>query len=328
MAWFIDDLDQTTIFITNTVQEYYIPKFTITMRVAEPILYLTWSDRQTGTGGDERVLPLNYLDVVDSYSGYIDNPTSATDLMAQIEAMIISGWTSISTGGGDILNAKSQLLGHDGVSDVIIVGGANESIVYRNDATQSGYDFITKEDVVVGGLSVDGVTITGTGAAADPLVAVSAKSSYIFASTGTVASTNTASIEALWNVQIPGGTLAVNDWVEVKYFTRKTSGVGSNTFQVRFNSATGTGGSIISSFAGSSVQSTVGGPMISITGASAQIGSPGFNGTTYGVAAVDTVAGVLPIASDIWINFTNTKVTSTDGFELRTATVIIHKYRP
>jgi len=365
MAWFIDDLDQKTIRITDGAALLYdVPKFRIFMTVTEPELFLYYNDRERGDGGDERLITMNYLDVVDNYSGYIDNPSSATDLMNQIEAMIISGWTSIA--GGDLLTAKADLLSHDGVSDTILPGGTNEYILSRNNATSTGLEWIAKSSIINGGLSVadtDTVDLTLTGASleADVITQMSITSdasgvklsgdeaspgsleyygtnnagtkgyypinSYVLASTGTVTSTNTTSEEALWNVEIPAGAVTTNDWVEIRLMNRKTSGTGTNTFRVRINTATGVGGSIISNYAGTSTQTSVQGPMVAITGASAQISTPAFNGTTYAVAAVDTVATAFSVASSIWLNFTNQKVTGTDGFELRTATVIIHKYR-
>jgi len=151
--------------------------------------------------------------------------------------------------------------------------------------------------------------------------------SVVFAYTDTVNSTNTTSEEALWNVTIPANTLAVGDTIDIVVVTRKTSGTGSNTFRVRYDSASGVTGSVITSYAGTSTQSMVARPCILVTGASAQKAFPGFNGITYGVAAVDSISTAFAIANPIYINVTNTKVTGTDGFELRFASVIIHKKR-
>jgi hypothetical protein len=173
MNWFVDDYSRTQILITDGVREFYVPKFRIAMDIDGDYVYLYWNDRERGTGGDERLLQLNYLDVVDGYSGYIDNPTSATNLAAQIDAMIESAWTDIGA-GGDLLTAKADLLSHDGVSDTILPGGTNEYILSRNNTEQTGLEWISPATVVTNGggltsVSVDGVTIQGNGSVGSPV---------------------------------------------------------------------------------------------------------------------------------------------------------------
>ena len=173
MIWFIDDKNEYTIEITDTINTYLIPKFRIEMEVEEPYLYLYWNDREKGDGGSQRLLTINYLDVVDGYAGYVDNPSSAQDLMDTIEGYIVSGFGG---SGGDILTAKADLLSHDGISDTILPGGTNEYILSRDNSTSTGLSWISAGDVVTSGnglktVSVDGVTITGDGTVGDPLVA-------------------------------------------------------------------------------------------------------------------------------------------------------------
>lgn len=142
MNWFIDDYSRTEILITNGAQEFYVPKFRIELEISGDYVTIFWNDRERGTGGDQRSLTMNYLDVVDGYSGYIDNPTSAVNLAAQIDAMIDSAWTDIATGGGDLLTAKGDLLSHDGVSDTILPVGTNEYILSVDNSTQTGLKWI------------------------------------------------------------------------------------------------------------------------------------------------------------------------------------------
>ncbi len=336
MAWFIDDLDQTTIFITDTIREWNVPKFRIDMKVEEPYLYLRWNDSEVSPNVPVRLLTMNYLDVVDSYSGYIDNPSSATNLMAQIEAMIVSGWTSISTGGGDLLTNKGDLLSFDGVSDAILPVGDDTWILQANSAESTGLEWVALSSLPFSNYT-DEMAQDAVGSIMDtadftyndgtPSIVMKDSFSYIIGYSGTVASTNTTLEEALANILIPGGTLAAGDLIAVEAVGRKTSGTGGDGFRVRIHSATGIGGTELSLASGTSTQSYVVGPKVLITGAATQIGWPSFSGLTYGVAGVNTTAPTLAIASDIYINITNTKVTGTDGFELRGATVSIYKKR-
>jgi len=172
MIWFIDDKNEYQIEITDTIRTWLIPKFRINMIVNEPELDLYWNTREEGEGLERNLLTINYLDVVDGYAGYVDNPSSAQDLMDTIEGYIVSGFAQ----GGDILTAKADLLSHDGISDTILPGGTNEYILSRDNSTSTGLSWISAGDVVTNGnglktVSVDGVTITGDGTVGDPLVA-------------------------------------------------------------------------------------------------------------------------------------------------------------
>lgn len=159
-TWYIQDLNEYQLLITDGLRAWHIPKFRIHMVVEEPYLYLHWNDREQGDGGDERQLVINYEDVVDGYGGYVDNPTSATALKTTIEGYIVSGFGGSS---GDILTAKADLLSHDGVSDTILPGGANETVLTRDNSEATGLKWIAKTDIVSGGLSVtDSSTIDFT----------------------------------------------------------------------------------------------------------------------------------------------------------------------
>ena len=173
MIWFIDDKNEYQIEITDTIRTWLIPKFRINMIVNEPELDLYWNTREEGEGLERNLLTINYLDVVDGYAGYVDNPSSAQSLMETIEGYIVSGFGG---SGGDILTAKADLLSHDGISDTILPGGTNEYILSRDNSTSTGLSWISAGDVVTSGnglktVSVDGVTITGDGTVGDPLVA-------------------------------------------------------------------------------------------------------------------------------------------------------------
>jgi len=148
MIWFVDDYDQHRIYVTDLWREWYIPKFRITFEVAEPILTIYYSLNEQTDGGDRLKIEMDYRDVVDGYAGYLSNPSSAADLKAQIEAMIISGWTSI--GGGDVLTAKADLLSHDGVSDTILPGGSNGFILQRDNAEVTGLKWVDPSSVSTG----------------------------------------------------------------------------------------------------------------------------------------------------------------------------------
>lgn len=96
MNWFIEDHNQILIHITDGWRHFYIPKFRISMTVDEPYLFLHWHDRERGDGGDERMLQIDYLDVVSGYDAYLSGVSSATDLMADIDAMIVSALLPIT----------------------------------------------------------------------------------------------------------------------------------------------------------------------------------------------------------------------------------------
>lgn len=95
MNWFINDHDEITIYITDGWREFFVPKFRTAMTVEEPYLFLHWNDRERGDGGDERMLQIDYLDVVSGYGGYLSGASSAAQLKEALEAMILSGWTAL-----------------------------------------------------------------------------------------------------------------------------------------------------------------------------------------------------------------------------------------
>lgn len=328
MNWFVDDYSRTQILITDGVREFYIPKFRLAMDIDGDVVYLYWNDRERGTGGDERILPLNYLDVVDNYSGYISNPTSATDLAAQIDAMIDSAWTDITAGGGDLLTAKADLLSHDGVSDTILPGGTNEYILSRNDVEQTGLEWIPKTDIYSDELAQDAVgsildTDEFTYNDGAPSIALKNVFSYLIGSTGNVDTTATAAEEILYSVLIPGGTLAVGDSIVCTSFHKKSSGAGTQTARVRLHTANAIGGT---TYYGTTFGGTNGFNAqfrIVITGASAQAGSFGL----FGVSGTDYVTSALAIASDMYVLMTSQKSVAGDGAHLRMGTVEILKKR-
>lgn len=251
MTWFINDYSRTLIFISNgSGLDYYIPKFRILMDIDGDFVHLYWNDRERGTGGDQRKLSLNYLDVVDSYAGYIDNPSSAMDLAAQIDDMIESAWTNIAT-GGSILTAKADLLSHDGVSDTILPGGANEFILSRDNTESTGLKWIAKTDIVDGGLSVSNpalssVVLSKVGSVISATnkifyYHISAITSWnpvdgslvFFNGTGNVVNTGSANLK---NIILPAGTL-----IEVDIIWNATGVAGSNEsipLSLRFNDTT------------------------------------------------------------------------------------------
>jgi len=363
-AWFIDDFDQTRIFITDTIREYYIPKFRITMTVDEPYLYLTWNDREKGTGGDQRTLTLNYLDVVDNYSGYVDNPSSATDLMAQIEAMIISGWTDISGGGTPILTSKGDLLTHNGVGDVIHPAGPDRSLVGYDSSNSDGLEDYTTAQVVADGLAktdTDTIDITLTSnsisAVANTQMSVTSDASglklsgdattpgnyksygtssagtkgwygesFTIGYSGSVSSTNTSAQELIWSVLIPAGTLAAGDAIQVTWCCNKSVGSGNFTSRVRLHTSNAVGGTAYTTMAYTGVLKQLMETNIIILTATSQIGSP-INGISYGQYAIANSTSALNVASDMWVIITSEKATSTDTTNLEFATVHIKKYR-
>lgn len=204
MTYFIDDYNQHQIVITDLWRTWTLPKFTIAMEVSGDYVILRWSDLQNGSGGSARELRINYLDVVDGYSGYVDNPASATALMSAINTMIVSGFTS---GGGDVLIAKADLLSHNGVSDERLPGGANESVLIRNNGTSTGLDWVAKTLIYSDENAQDAVgSLVGVGLAYDDV-------------TGSVYSTGSA----IFN-QIPTG--AING-INTVYTTASSYKVGS-----------------------------------------------------------------------------------------------------
>lgn len=233
MIWYIDDFNQHQITITDTIREWTIPKFRIYMEVEEPILYLYWNDREQGDGGDERLLEIDYRDVVDGYGGYVDNPASATALMATIETMIVSGFGSGTT---NLLTNKADLLSHDGVSDTILPGGPNEYIPVRDNATQTGFNYISQSQIVQNGGGLTAVAVasplTGDGTGGSPITLPSiliAKTAGLGTVTGTAAET------IVYSQAIAANTIGNNDAIEVVAMARRTTGAGTLTMNVYLN---------------------------------------------------------------------------------------------
>jgi len=165
VIYFIDDKNQHQIEITDLWRTWLLPKFAIDMDVSGDYVNIYWSDTQSGTGGRNRELSIYYLDVVDGYAGYLSNPASAAALMEDIEEMIVSGFTNA---GGALLTAKADLLSHDGVSDTILPGGANEYVLSRNNATSTGLQWIAKSSVYSDENAQDAVgNLVGAGLAYD-----------------------------------------------------------------------------------------------------------------------------------------------------------------
>jgi hypothetical protein len=92
MAYDITDLNEIEIHITDGWREWYIPKFRIEMVVDEPFIHIYWTDSEKGTSGIRRGLTMDYQDVT---FGYI-SPSSAGEVETEINAMIVSAWSSIT----------------------------------------------------------------------------------------------------------------------------------------------------------------------------------------------------------------------------------------
>lgn len=108
MSWWIQDYDETQIFITDQWREWFVPKFRLHMVVDEPVINLYWTDTELGDGGITRTLTIDYRDVVDFYGGYLSNPSSAAQLGETLEAYIISAWQNLQNQingmGGIVVN--------------------------------------------------------------------------------------------------------------------------------------------------------------------------------------------------------------------------------
>lgn len=109
MNWFIDDADEITIYITDGWREFFVPKFRTAMTVEEPYLFLHWNDRERGDGGDERMIQIDYQDVVSGYGGYISGASSATQLKETLEAYIVSAWNNTPTYDSDAQTAINAI---------------------------------------------------------------------------------------------------------------------------------------------------------------------------------------------------------------------------
>lgn len=247
ITWYIDDLNEYQFYITDLWREWYVPKFNdMFMVVDEPYLEIHWMDTEKGPGGSSRMIRMDYRDVVDGYSGYVSNPSSAQDLKDQIDVMRVSAFNQ---GGGDILTAKAQLISHDGVSDTILAGGVNESVLIRNDSTATGLDWVAKSNIVAGGLTANDtesldLTLTGsvlTGRVKKINLPPVSASQYNpidnttahFNNTGILAQNAAANLR---NIYPPAGILM---GVHLDMVATATTGSGENiTMNVRVNDTT------------------------------------------------------------------------------------------
>jgi hypothetical protein len=93
MGYDITDYDELQIYVTDGWREWYIPKFRIFMTVDGDFTNLYWTDTEKGASGLTRLLSLDYNDVT---FGYIA-PSSAGEVVLQIESYIVSAWTDIPT---------------------------------------------------------------------------------------------------------------------------------------------------------------------------------------------------------------------------------------
>lgn len=147
MIWYIEDLNEHEIYITNMWSEYVLPKLApLGLSVNEPYLNIQYVD----ANGVHRKISIDYLDVVSGYTGYVTGISSAQDLYDEFRAMIVSGFNS---SGGSILTAKGDLLTHDGVSDLIHPAGLDRSLVGYWSANVDGLRDWTPVEVVASGLS-------------------------------------------------------------------------------------------------------------------------------------------------------------------------------
>lgn len=198
-AWFIEDYDEIFIRVLRDDIEFLVPKFRGDLIVEEPYLYWFWNDRERGDGGNRRLFKINYEDVVDGYSGYLDNPSSAQQLADDINVMIRSAFSA----GGDILLNKGDLLTNDGGGDVIHPAGADRSLVGYWSANSDGLRNWTPTEVFQNssGVAVDGVTITGTGLSGDPLIGhqVGGANLWAYKAKTSATSGDPASTHLLWN---------------------------------------------------------------------------------------------------------------------------------
>ena len=182
-------------------------------------------------------------------------------------------------------------------------------------------------------IAVDGVTITGLGTAGSPLVAaVPTPIAYsrIIGYTGPVATPAPIGEQAAWNFEIPAGTLSEGDMVEVRIAGRRTfafgGGGGTCTWSVRLHSATGIGGTRYAVYGSPGTLTYMGSPSILFTTATSQVGSAPINGATYAAGGPDVGTGTLDVAASVWVNVTAEKNVGGDIWELKYATVFLHKY--
>jgi len=163
MAYDITDLNEIEIHITDGWREWYIPKFRINMVVSEPYIHLYWTDSEKGTSGIRRGLTMDYQDVT---FGYI-SPSSAGEVETEINAMIVSAWS-----------------GSGGVQSVTGLNTDNTDPL--NPVVQ---------------ISVDGITILGSGTPGDPLVASASGGANLWAyrAKTSIITGNPTSDYMIWN---------------------------------------------------------------------------------------------------------------------------------
>lgn len=222
MSYSIVDFDQYQIYITDGLREYYIPKFRLSMTVSEPNLTLVFNASERG--GHNRKLIIDYRDV-ESY-GY-DIATSAADLKDIIEAMQVSGWTNINT--GDLLNAKGDLLSHDGISDAILPVGTNGRILMADSGETTGLIWQDPSLLFSGKTSALIIpTITGANSS------MTDGATYYWGSSGAFGANSNQGLTRIYN--LTGKTITI---VAVSTFIRWTPGTSeSASVYLRYNNTT------------------------------------------------------------------------------------------
>lgn len=222
MSYSIVDFDQYQIYITDGLREYYIPKFRLSMTVSEPNLTLVFNASERG--GHNRKLIIDYRDV-ESY-GY-DIATSAADLKDIIEAMQVSGWTNINT--GDLLNAKGDLLSHDGISDAILPVGTNGRILMADSGETTGLIWQDPSLLFSGKTSALIIpTITGANSS------MTDGATYYWGSSGAFGANSNQGLTRIYN--LTGKTITI---IAVSTFIRWTPGTSeSASVYLRYNNTT------------------------------------------------------------------------------------------
>ena len=136
-----------------------------------------------------------------------------------------------------------------------------------------------------------------------------------------VAGTNTTSEEVLAYKLIPGGTLQVGDRIEIRALFIASSGTASKTCKVKVHSASSVGGTAFSTTANTSSTSThvhnTGFAVVAASGSNNLVSfMPGGQALMTGIISAGSQVATLPIASDIYIQFTTTKATGSDVISL------------
>lgn len=222
MSYSIVDFDQYQIYITDGLREYYIPKFRLSMTVSEPNLTIVFNASERG--GHNRKLIIDYRDV-ESY-GY-DIATSAADLKDIIEAMQVSGWTNINT--GDLLNAKGNLLSHDGISDAILPVGTNGRILMADSGETTGLIW-QDPSLLFSGKTAALIIPTITGANSS----MTDGATYYWGSSGAFGANSNQGLTRIYN--LTGKTITI---VAVSTFIRWTPGTSeSASVYLRYNNTT------------------------------------------------------------------------------------------